>query len=299
MIRWHPLLALAFALVSVASPADPCPASGLGLFPVPGTDNRAPASYLIYVDGQARAAVNVGPGSAIALTGENSVEALFLTDLHTKQTSDLPALVAHWQNTQHRPVTVYGPSGSRVMPSTTTFVRSLFDGTRGAFRYLGTVVNPLVREGFRLQAHDLSPRRKRLRPGTKELGPAPAIWHSGGMAVHAGTSGTANLPAVTFRMQTATQAVVVLDSARSLTDELTALVADANLVIVAIKGKSPNGPYLPAKTMAALLKGGRVQDVAIAEADEATATEFEKAFGGHVARLAARRCWSPGTTTER
>lgn len=48
------------------------------------------------------------------------------------------------------------------MPSTVTFVRTLFDSTRGAYRYLGDFLSPLAGNTFKLQPHDVGEIRDQL-----------------------------------------------------------------------------------------------------------------------------------------
>jgi len=299
MKRRSPRLVLLLLLVSSAAAGGSCPTSGLALRPLPTSDVSIPSAYLVYVDGVARAAINVGSGSSAVLNAEPTVEAMFLTNLHAEQTGDLPMLVARWKATRHRPVTIYGPSGSRTLPSTTTFIRTLFDGTRGAFRYLGDVVNPLARDGFRIQAHDVPNRRPRLAPGSKRVGSEPAIWQSGALTVHAALTGNATLPSVGYGLQTATQRVIVIDYASGVTDTLSTLVADADLIVARVKAKSPDGPVLAVKSLAALIKGGNAREIVVTGASEPVAAALTSSSGKAAQILSSRDCWAPAPKAPR
>jgi len=293
MIRARCLLLPILLLLSQGLAANECPSTGLAVMPLTATEGGPPASYLVLLDGQPQAAINTGVGSMTRLGAQPALQGLFLTALHTAQTNDLPALVAHWKQQRHQPITVYGPSGSRTMPSTTTFVRTLFDGTRGAFRYLGEVVNPLVRDGFRLQAHDIVTRRPRLRRGPADIGPAAVIWASGDLAVHSASTGNTNLPSLAFRVDTPRQSIVVLDVVRGSSDDLAELVNGAGLVIARVQGAGPDGPYLTVKSLARMLKGRGVREVAYTGVDEVAAiAELARVTGAAPASLATRRCWS-------
>jgi len=293
MMRHGIPFAALMLLVGAIDAAETCPTSGLALRPVPAADVSFPSAYLVYLDGVARAAINVGTGSAAVLSAEPTVEAVFLTNLHAEQTGDLPMLVARWKATQHRPVTIFGPSGSRTLPSTTTFIRTLFDGTRGAFRYLGEVVNPLARDGFRLRAHDIANRRPRLTPGSKSVEPEPTVWHSGALTVHAASTGSTALPSLAYGLNTGTQYLAVIDYASELTDPLSTLVAEADLVVARVKAKTPDGPALSVKNLAAALKGGKVRELAVTGVTESTATPLAVSSAGPAKLLASRDCWSP------
>ena len=293
MTRPRLLLIALLLLINDAVATNDCPASGLALMPVVKNTQDPAASYLVFLDGTPRAAINVGPGSADTLQQYPTLEAVFFTALHTEQTSDLPALVESWKRRNHRPVTVYGPTGSRTMPSTTTFVRTLFDGTRGAFRYLGAVVNPLARDGFRLHAHDVLARRPRLRRGPKEIGPAAIIWSSGNLEIHNASTGNTELPSLAFRVETKTQSIVVLDVARDNNDDVVELSTGAGLVVAQVQTRKPDGPYFTDATLARTLKGSRVRELAFNGPGDVNALVLEKALAGPAVSLQTKRCWTP------
>jgi ribonuclease BN (tRNA processing enzyme) len=140
-------------------------------------DGRAGTAYLVWIDGKARAAVDFGTGAAMRFRQSGAraadLDVVLLTHLHADHTLDLPALVAMaLREGRRRPLPLYGPTGNRFAPSTVTFVRSLLDGTRGVYRYLGAVLSPLAKDGFKLEPHDvraLPNRVGRREEGDKEL----------------------------------------------------------------------------------------------------------------------------------
>lgn len=127
------------------------------------TDGRAANSYLIWIDGKARVLVDTGAGSALRF-GESGarasdIDAILLTRLDAAHTLDFPSIVAAAEREERTdPLPLYGPTGGRLAPSTVTFVRTLLDGTRGAYRELSSVLNPLAKDGFKLQPHDVRTR---------------------------------------------------------------------------------------------------------------------------------------------
>jgi ribonuclease BN (tRNA processing enzyme) len=123
-------------------------------------EGRAAPSAILWVDGKARLLVDVGPGAAMRLmrSGANlaDLDAVLLTHLHTNRTADLPVLIQLMASLpRSRPLHLYGPNGNRFTPSTVSFVRSLFDPARGAWRHLGDVLSPLARSAQKLEPHDV------------------------------------------------------------------------------------------------------------------------------------------------
>src|SRR3989344_2318179 len=112
---------------------------------------RASSSYLVWIDGKARALVDLGSGAVLRFgeTGANiaDLDVILFTHLHVDHSADLPALIkASFFQDRDRVLPVYGPTGNRLMPSTVTFGREMFNSPRGAFRYRGSFVNPRTRD---------------------------------------------------------------------------------------------------------------------------------------------------------
>lgn len=132
---------------------------------VPG---RAASGYLVWIGGKARALVDAGGGSALRLAESGAdlrdLDVVLLTHLHADHTADLPTIVqAAMRAGRSRALPVYGPPGNRAAPSTVTFVRTLLDGTRGAWRDLGEVVSPLAQAPFRLEPQDVRERARKMQ----------------------------------------------------------------------------------------------------------------------------------------
>ncbi|HKQ30162.1 MAG TPA: MBL fold metallo-hydrolase [Burkholderiales bacterium] len=160
--RW---LALLLALAPLSAQAQSCPGERLQIQILGSgagglSEGRAAPSVLVWIDGKPRLMVDAGPGAAMRFVRANAtfqdLDAILLTHLHTNRTADLPALVQLMSSRPRaRPLHIYGPSASRWTPSTVSFVRSLFDPTRGAWRHLGELLSPLTRSPYRLEPHDV------------------------------------------------------------------------------------------------------------------------------------------------
>ena len=121
---------------------------------------RASSSYVIWFNGKARVLIDAGGGAALrfheAGARVEDLEAILLTHLHVDHSADLPALIkVSWFGKRVEPLDIYGPHGNNIMPSTVTFVRTLFDKTRGAYRYLGDFLSPLDKTTYKLKPHDV------------------------------------------------------------------------------------------------------------------------------------------------
>jgi ribonuclease BN (tRNA processing enzyme) len=121
---------------------------------------RASSSYVIWLNGKARVLIDAGGGAALrfheAGARVEDLDAILLTHLHVDHSADLPALIkASWFGTRSEALDIYGPHGNNIMSSTVAFVRTLFDKTRGAYRYLGDFLSPLDRTSYKLRPHDV------------------------------------------------------------------------------------------------------------------------------------------------
>jgi len=101
---------------------------------------RASASYLLWVDGQARMLVDAGGGAYLrfgqAGARLSDLWLLAVSHLHPDHISDLPALLWLSDQTRQEPLPVAGPSGNDAMPAFPAFLSRLFDQESGAFQIL-------------------------------------------------------------------------------------------------------------------------------------------------------------------
>lgn len=225
-----------------ASVAAPCGGSGIGLqiLGSGGPDllpRRANNSTLLWIEGKARLLVDAGSGTVLRFAESGAalrdLDAVILTSLYADHTSDLPALLqAATYDTRSSNLPVFGPPGSRQMPSTVTFVRDLFDGTRGAWRHLGDYLSPLGRSDFKLQVRDIRPPPARL--GSKPTGEgAPWLVHATDrVQIRALPVEHSGAPALALRIDSAGKHMVFAGDARVDDANLLKLAADADLLLV-------------------------------------------------------------------
>jgi ribonuclease BN (tRNA processing enzyme) len=134
---------LALAASSAASAqscAGPAAVQVLGSGGPAINGERASASYLLWVGGQARMLVDMGGGAYLRF-GQSKAKLsdlalLAVSHLHPDHVSDLPALL--WLSHQQRKeLRIVGPSGNDAAPDFPTFLARLFDEKSGAFQVMG------------------------------------------------------------------------------------------------------------------------------------------------------------------
>jgi ribonuclease BN (tRNA processing enzyme) len=126
---------------------------------------RAGPAALVWIDGKARLLIDAGPAAALRLlqaeANVDDLDAILLSHLRADRTADLASVIGLLgASARTRRLPLYGPDGNRWMPSTVTFVRTLFDPIRGAWRHLGSALSPLASQSYKLEPRDL-----RQRPG--------------------------------------------------------------------------------------------------------------------------------------
>jgi ribonuclease BN (tRNA processing enzyme) len=119
-------------------------------------DGRASSSYLVWLDGKARALVDLGPGSSVNFGQVGArledISVIMLTHLHVDHSAELPAFVKGAFFTQRQnDLTLLGPAANDLMPSMEQFVSRLF-GSEGAFSYLSNYVDLKQGSAFKLKA---------------------------------------------------------------------------------------------------------------------------------------------------
>jgi len=110
----------------------------------PEIDGRASTSYLIWIDGKARALVDTGSGSMLRFEESGArletLELIALTHLHIDHVVDLPSYIkAGYFSRRSARLPLLGPIGNAYFPSTDTYIKLLF-GPQGAYRYMSDVL---------------------------------------------------------------------------------------------------------------------------------------------------------------
>jgi ribonuclease BN (tRNA processing enzyme) len=235
------ILSVLFLLAPLTSAQASCPAKGIHLQVLGSggpelTAGRVSSSYLLWVDGKARAMVGAGGGSALRY-GESSarfddLDFIALSRLHADHTGGLPALVRSAQNSNRkRPLPIYGPAGNKFMPSTVAFIRTLFDQKRGAWRDLGEVLSPLGKQGYRLQPHDIRTSIKKGKPQLKNVKKSNPVFVGSGMRLSAAPFIHSGAPALAWRLETRGKTIVFSGEVESGSDKLPGLAKGATLLV--------------------------------------------------------------------
>jgi ribonuclease BN (tRNA processing enzyme) len=200
------------------------------------TDGRAASSYLVWIDGKARVLIDAGAGAALRFAEAGAraadIDALLLTQLNVTHALDVPALIAAAVEEQRaRVLPLYGPTGNRFAPSTVTFTRALFDGTRGAYRQLSDVLSPLAKDSFKLRPHDVRTRVPTVgvRRNEKEIVEVLATDRFRAAATYAADGGA---PLLAWRVQVGGRSIIVAGATVQGSHHLEDLAHGADLLIV-------------------------------------------------------------------
>src|SRR3984957_14648478 len=158
-------------------------------------DKRASSSYLVWEDGQAKALIDAGGGSALRF-GESGaqmsqLDVIFFSHFHVDHSGDFSALIkSSWFEDRKAPLPIYGPVGNPFTPSTTDFVSDLFGDKHGAYRYLRELLEPGEDGSYKMQPHNVAPSST----------PEP-VFHGGGLGAFAVSVIHGGVPALAWRME--------------------------------------------------------------------------------------------------
>ncbi len=210
------------------------------------TAGRAGSSYLVWIDGKARAMVDAGGGSGLRY-GESGarfadLDFIALSRLHADHTGGLPSLVRLAQNgARKRPLPIFGPDGNKFMPSTVAFIRTLFDQKRGAWRDLGEVLSPLGKQGYRLQPHDIRTSLKKGKPQLKNIKKTNPVFAGSGIRLSAAPVIHGKAPALAWRLEIMGVTIVFAGEIDSGSDKLPALARGTTVLVAHLSsGKKQN-----------------------------------------------------------
>jgi len=188
-------------------------------------DKRASSSYLVWENGQARALIDVGGGSALRF-GESGaqmsqLDVILFTHFHVDHSGDFAALIkSSWFEDRKRALPIYGPAGNDFMPSTTEFVSDLFGEKRGAYRYLSELLVPGEESSYKMQPHNVVANSTPV-----------AVFHSGDLYVYAVRVVHGQVPALAWRVQVGNRNVVFSGDTNGQDGGLVQLAMNADLFI--------------------------------------------------------------------
>jgi len=262
--------------------------------PEPG--KRAAGAYLVWLDGKPRALIDICAGAALRFraAGANvaDLDVILLTRLHVDRTADLPVLVdSSLAENRGRPLPLYGPSGNKFMPSTVTFVRALFDNTRGAYRYLGNLLNPLAKDSYKLRPSDVGEERRRL--GARRA-PDPDIlsaFANERLRTSAVYVAHGSAPALAWRVDAGTKGIAFSEDNGN--DSLERLIKNADLLIMNLSAPAT----MPSSAVARLAQTAGVKQLVLSPRPPGNETEaldsIKKHFAGPVAFAGDLECFTP------
>jgi ribonuclease BN (tRNA processing enzyme) len=207
----------AFAAIAVPSPAPAQSCSpGPATLQILGSGGpfinleRASASYLLWIDGQARMLVDMG-GGAYFRFGQSGAKLselalVAISHLHPDHVSDLPALLWLSNQARQQPLPIVGPSAGKgvagpagvdVAPDFPTFLARLFDEKTGAFQVMGGTLGGRG-NGVRLNVSVVD-----------VLKAEPShVFEGQGLKVTATGIPHANMPTLAYRVETAAGSIV-------------------------------------------------------------------------------------------
>ena len=148
-------------------------------------DQRASTSYLIWIDNKASILIDTGTGSSSSFEKSGAdfvdIKAILFTHLHVDHSQDLPAYIkGSFFSSRNNNLYIYGPDGNDLMPSTSSFIESLF-GVSGAYKYLNNYLNENEISGYKILVEDISLQRYKIHTSEVE-----SMFTIASIAVHHG-----------------------------------------------------------------------------------------------------------------
>ncbi|HXN18200.1 MAG TPA: MBL fold metallo-hydrolase [Candidatus Binatus sp.] len=188
-------------------------------------DKRASSSYLVWEDGQAKALIDAGGGSALRF-GESGaqmsqLDVIFFSHFHVDHSGDFSALIkSSWFEDRKNPLPIYGPPGNDFMPSTTEFVSDFFGDKHGAYRYLSELLEPGEDGSYKMRPHNV------------EAGSTPiAVFHNADLSASAVRVIHGGVPALAWRIETRDKVIVFSGDTNGEGAGLVKLATDADLFV--------------------------------------------------------------------
>lgn len=309
---------ICLALSAVAAAAHggerSCPPTGvqLQILGSGGTElshERAGSSYLIWADGRARVLVDIGHGAAARFAQSGAriqdLDVVLLTHMHVDHTADLPALVQASVLAQRREMLpLYGPTGNRYAPSAVTFVRTLFDNTRGAWRHLGDVLSPMTRDGFKLSPHEVRERPRSLA-ARRDDNDGPIEIGVNGMRIAATPVVHGVYPALAWRVRIDGKTIVFTGDTNGAGDALAHLAQGADMLVASHAIEEGTGQverflYMPPSVIGNVAAAGAVRQLVLVHRDARTlgretdsTQHIRKRYQGPVGFADDLACYTP------
>jgi ribonuclease BN (tRNA processing enzyme) len=195
---------------------------------------RASASYLLWIGGQARMLVDIG-GGTYQRFGQSQAKLsdlalVAISHLHPDHVSDLPALLWVSQQVRTEPLPIIGPSGNSVAsgpagndvaPDFSTFLSRLFDDKSGAFPAMGGTLGGRG-NGVRLNVSVVDV--KKTEPST--------VFEGHGLRVTALGIPHADMPTLAYRVETTDGSIVFSSDQNGTNPKFVDFAKNANVLIM-------------------------------------------------------------------
>src|SRR5215470_1240768 len=201
---------------------------------------RASASYLLWVGGQAKLLFDVGGGAHLRFSQAgaklNDLAMVGISHLHPDHTSDLPALMWGSNGVRSAPLPMVGPSGNNAAPDFKVFLARLFDEKTGAFQVLGST----------LGAEQPGVERPRIESTVVDVSKTEPtkVFDGDGITVTAQRIPHANLPTLAYRVQTGDKSVVFSSDQNGSDPKFVDFAKGADVLVMhmAIAANAPPSP---------------------------------------------------------
>ena len=208
--------------------AEPCTQQGtwlqvLGSGGPEADDGRSSAGYLVWNNGKARVLIDIGPGSLLRFDQSGAriedLDVILISHWHVDHSADLPGLVkAAWFTDRQQDLPLLGPDGNDFAPPTTEAIDSLI-GPESAYCYLDDFLDGSGR--FRLEVQNFTATGAALQ--TVQISDDLQVT---AIPVHHGP-----LPALAWRVQIGTRALVFSGDMSGRNQTLPLLAKDADLLV--------------------------------------------------------------------
>lgn len=187
---------------------------------------RASASYLLWVGGQARMLVDLGGGSYLRF-GQSQAKLsdlamVAVSHLHPDHVSDLPAFLWLSHQLRKESLPIVGPSGNDVAPDFPKFLTRLFDEKNGAFQVLGATLGAARGNGVRLDVSVVDVTN--AEPST--------VFVGNDLTVTALGIPHANMPTLAYRAETREGSVVFSSDQNGTNPKFVDFAKNANVLVM-------------------------------------------------------------------
>jgi len=203
--------------------------------------DRASASYLLWIDAQAKLLLDTGGGAYLRFGQSRArladLSLVAISHLHPDHVSDLPAIL--WTSTALReaPLPIVGPSGTEGMTDFQTFLNRLFGAEQGAFQVLRSTLGappaPASGGGVRLEVSVADARKTE----------ATTVFDKDGLTVTALGIPHGPFPTLAYRVQTRGVSIVFSSDQTGTNPRFIDFARGANVLImhmaIAAGTKSP------------------------------------------------------------